>query len=177
MILRVLLYLMILMSTLRGYSQLYVLSDQRPDSMDDYQQLYDSLPQMCDSFFNELKNEDLSSIKKFVPQIKYLRSTFDTLDIEYNEQKVILRQQLLLRTVQKDYRKIIKNAEKNKLKLKKLVHADREYEYGVDDKGNRYCYVTDICKKKKHTYNLKYVAIMLNGKWFLGERLLLEQID
>ena len=46
-----------------------------------------------------------------------------------------------------------------------------------DEKGNSYCYVTMICKKKKHTYELKYAAIMLNGHWFVGDELSFKEVE
>lgn len=158
-------------------AQLYVLKDYRADSNDHYQQIYDSLPQMCDSFYLAFLKEDLSEIKKFVPQVKFLKATFDTMSIEYREDQVLFKQQLILRTIQKDYRKILKTAEKAKFKFKRLEHTDTKYNCGKDEKGNSYCYVTMICKKKKHTYELKYAAIMLNGHWFVGDELSFKEVE
>jgi hypothetical protein len=152
-------------------AQLYVLKDYRADSNDHYQQIYDSLPQMCDSFYFAFMKKDLSGIKKFVPQVKFLKATFDTMSIEYREDQVLYKQQLILRSLQKDYRKILKTAEKDKFSFKRLERKGTSYNYGKDKDGNRYCYVTVTCKKKKHTYELKYAAIMLNGHWFVGDEL------
>ncbi|PCJ64594.1 MAG: hypothetical protein COA58_12720 [Bacteroidetes bacterium] len=156
--------------------QLYVLKDHRPDSNEHYQQLFDSLPEMCDSFYITFLKKDLGGMKKFVPQVKYLRATFDTMSIEYREDQVIYRQQMILRNLQKDYRKILKNSEKSKLKLKRIERGKTQYNFGKDDDNNRYCYVTVNCKRRKHQYELKYLAILLNGSWFVGDELNFKEI-
>ncbi len=158
-------------------AQLYVLKDHRPDTTEDFFFLYDSVPQLVDSFFVELKFEDLASIKKFVPKMKYLKATFDTLAIDYKLDQVVVRQQVFLKNLQKQYRKIIKHAEKNRLRLKQLVRGETNYNFGKDEKGNEFCYVAVICFKRKKKYELKYVAIRLNGKWFLGDELTFEHVE
>ena len=65
-------------------AQLYTLKDPKKDIMN-MEVLYDSLPIMCDSFYVMLLREDLTEMKKFVPRMKYLKSTFDTMAIEYRE--------------------------------------------------------------------------------------------
>lgn len=158
-------------------AQLYVLQDQRPDSADKYNVLYDSLPAMCDTFYRAFLTQDLSNLKPFVPQLKYLKQTFDTMAIEYRPEQVVYRQQLMLRLLQKDYKKVLKYAERNKINLKKIENVEREYDYGKDDDGNRFCYVTVTAKRRKHTYELKYLAIMLNGHWFVGDELSFVEIE
>lgn len=151
-------------------AQLPVLRDPAKDSAA-MEKLYKELPVMCDSFFITFIRKELVGLKKFVPRVKYLKETFDTLAIEYREEQVIYRQQLLLRTLQKDYKKILKKAEKNKVSIHKLVKIKTDYEYGEDEKGNKYCYVTTVCQKRKKSYELKYLAILLNGSWFVGDEL------
>lgn len=158
-------------------AQLYVLQDHRPDSAAQYNVLYDSLPAMCDTFYRAFVTEDLSNLKPFVPQLKYLRKTFDTMDIEYRPEQVVYRQQLMLRLLQKDYKKVLKYAKRNKINLKKIEQGEREYDYGKDEDGNRYCYVTVNAIRRKHTYELKYLAIMLNGHWFVGDELSFIEIE
>ena len=160
-----------------AFAQLYVLKDHRPDSNLFAPLLFDSLPVMCDSFFTQLRKEDVNTIKSFVPTMKYLKSTYDTLAVEYTLDKVVIRQQMLLRSLQKQYLKILKKAKKDKLKLRHLEHQKTSYDYGEDDDGNAYCYVTVKCNKKKKNYQLKYLAIRLNGMWFLGDDLTFERIE
>ncbi len=160
-----------------AFSQLYVLKDHRPDSNLFAPMLFDSLPEMCDSFFTQLKKEDVNTIKSFVPTMKYLKITFDTLAVEYTLDKVVIRQQMMLRSLQRQYLKILKKAKKDKLKMRHLVYQKTDYDYGEDEKGNRYCYVTVHCNKRKKEYELKYVAIRLNGMWFLGDELKFEKVE
>ena len=174
---RVLLSIVLIGFFAHTQAQLYVLKDYRPDSNDHYQQLYDSLPQMCDSFYSAFMKKDPSGLKKFVPQVRYLKATFDTMAIEYREDQVLYKQQLILRSLQKDYRKILKQAEKDKFSFKRIERGKTKYKYGKDDNGNRYCYVIVTCKKKKHTYELKYLAILLNGSWFVGDELSFKEIE
>ena len=49
--------------------------------------------------------------------------------------------------------------------------------HGEDAKGNEYSYITVTCTHRKKVFELKYLAIMLNGKWFVGDELLLERIE
>jgi len=138
--------------------------------------LYDSLPIMCDSFYVMLLREDLTEMKKFVPRMKYLKSTFDTMAIEYREEQVVYRQQMLLRNLQKDYKKILKYSEQSNLNIKRLEKEKTRYEYGRDEQENKYCYVTVLCKKNRKEYELKYLAILLNGHWFVGDELKLVKL-
>jgi hypothetical protein len=163
--------------TCKSYSQLYVLKDHRPDSNKITQLLFDSLEVMIDSFYIQLKYEDIGSIKKFVPTRKHLRATFDTLDVEYNENKVVVRQQMVLRGLQKDYHKILKKNKKAKVRFKTLTKKNIIYNYGVDKDGNEFCYITIELKKRKKEYELKFLAIRLIDKWFIGDELMFERVD
>ena len=138
--------------------------------------LYDSLPIMCDSFYVMLLREDLTKMKNFVPRMKYLKSTFDTMSIEYREEQVVYRQQMLLRNLQKDYKKILKYSEQSNLNIKRLEKEKTIYDYGQDEQENKYCYVTVLCKKNRKEYELKYLAILLNGHWFVGDELKLVKL-
>ena len=60
---------------------------------------------MCDTFYRAFLTQNLSNLKPFIPQVKYLQATFDTLAIEYRREQVLYRQQLMLRLLQKDYKK------------------------------------------------------------------------
>ena len=160
-----------------GRAQLYVLKDHRPDTTEKTNTIYDSLPAMCDTFYRAFLTQNLSNLKPFIPQVKYLRATFDTLAIEYRREQVLYRQQLMLRLLQKDYKKALKYAEKNNINLKKIVLGESSYDYGKDEKGNRYCYVTMRQTRRKNTYELKYLAIVLNGHWFVGDELTFKEIE
>lgn len=168
---------MFILFSVYGHAQLYVLQDHRPDTAEKINVIYDSLPAMCDTFYRAFLTQNLSSLKPFVPQVKYLRATFDTLAIEYRPEQAIYRQQLMLRLLQKDYKKALKYAEKNKINLKKIVPGESTFDYAKDEKGNRYCYVTVPLVRRKNRYELKYLAIVLNGHWFVGDELLLKEIE
>ena len=153
-----------------AHAQIYVLKDSS-QLYPDTQQLYTSLPEMCDSFYATFISNDMTGFKKFTPRVKYLKETFDTLAIEYREEQVLYRQQMLLRNLQRSYKKITKYTEKNKIKLNKIENSGTDYRYGEDEQKNRYCYITVYCTRKKHEYELKYLAIQLNGHWFVGDEL------
>lgn len=160
-----------------GQAQLYVLQDYRSDTAKKVNVIYDSLPAMCDTFYRAFLTQDLSNLRPFVPQLKYLRATFDTLAIEYRTEQVLYRQQLMLRLLQKDCRKVFKYVAKEKMNLKKMVQEECSYNYAKDEKGNRYCYVTVKLTRRKKVYKLKYLAIVLNGHWFMGDDLTLKEIE
>lgn len=172
-------FILSILITLSVYSpaQLYVLQDHRPDTAEKINVVYDSLPALCDTFYRAFITENLSNLQPFVPQVRYLRATFDTMAIEYRPEQVVYRQQLMLRLLQKDYKKALKYAERNKINLKKIEPAGRTYRYGKDDDGNRFCYVTVKAIRRKHTYELRYLAIMLNGHWFVGDELTFVEVE
>ncbi len=160
-----------------GNAQLYVLQDHRSDTAEKINLTYDSLPVMSDTFYRAFLTQNQSNIKPFVPQVKYLRATFDTLAIDYRFEQVLYRQQLMLRLLQKEYKKALKQVEKNNVNLKKLEKGKSSFKYAKDEKGNRYCYVSVPLTRRKNRYELKYLAIMLNGHWFVGDELILEEIE
>ena len=132
---------------------------------------------MVDTLHRAFIREELSVLKPFVPEVRYLKSTFDTLAIEYREEQVIYRQQLLYRNLQKDYKKILKYADRSKLTMRRLEKGGVRYDYGQNEEGHKFCYVTTEFKKRKHIYELKYLAIMLNGHWFLGDDLSFTEVE
>lgn len=171
------LFVMILVGLLTSSSaQLYVLKDYRPDSADRYNLLYDSLPSMADTFYRAFVTGQLANVKPFVPQLRYLKATLDTAEVEYREEQALYRQQLLLRSLQKEFKKALKYIDKNAIKLNKLEVVKTNYAYDTDDKGNHFCYVTVYLKRRKHEYELKYLTIMLNNHWFVGDTLTFEEI-
>lgn len=162
--------------SISGFAQPYVLKDHRPDSNANLLVTYDSLPILIDTFFRSLSQEDLATMKDFVPDMKYLKYTFDTLNVDYNLQMVVSRQQMILRGLQKDYKKILKKAKKDKLKLKRLVVDTVDYEFGEQERY-KYCYVTVHCVKKKKKYDMKFLTMELLGNWFIADEFYLEWIE
>jgi hypothetical protein len=158
-------------------AQLYVLKDHILDSNANRPILYRSLPKMCDTLYKAFIREDLAGLKPFVPEVRYLKSTFDTLSIEYREEQVVYRQQLLYRSLQKDYKKIIKYAKKSKINFSRLEKGEVAYNYGKNEEGYEYGYVTTEFKKRKHIYELRFLAIILNGHWFLGDNLSFREVE
>lgn len=138
--------------------------------------LYDNVEELADSLQGVLLKEDLTLIKKFVPSVKFLKSTFDTLAIEYREDQVIYRQQMLMRGLQKDLHKILKKAKKENINLQKIEVKNIHFEYGMDEKDNEFCYVTVQGRRRKREYQWKYLAIRLIDKWFLGDELSFEEL-
>ncbi len=167
--------LSVLFST-TGFAQIYVLKDHRPDTTPKIQKLYDDLPELCDSFFSQLKFEEISRITAFLPEKSYLKATFDTLAINYNEANLLVKHQNLQLNLQKQYKKVLKQAAKHKLKLKHLEMKKVNYSYGKDDKGNEFCYVSMICNKRKYEYEIKFVAIKLLEKWFIVDELSMQLV-
>ncbi len=154
-----------------------MLQDHRPDSADQINIVYDSLPELCDTFYRAFITQNLTNLKPFVPQVKYLKATFDTLSIEYRPEQLVYRQQLMLRLLQKNYKKALKYATKYKIDLSKMEPTNHYYDYSKDQDGNTFCFVTVTTKRRKHTYELKYLAIMLNGNWFIGDELTFVEIE
>ena len=152
-----------------SHGQIYVLKDHR-DSIPE-QSLYDSLPVMADSFYQSLLMQNVRTIKNFVPTVSHLKSTFDTLDVKYNRADVLMKQQIMQKKLEHTYGKILKRAAKRKLTFKRYAVADKKFTYGSDANGNEFCYVTYSCKKNRKTMEISYLAIKLNGCWFVADEL------
>lgn len=163
--------------TIPSYGQLYVLKDHRPDSAKLVPHLFDSLPELCDSLDVHLKRDEGIHMKEYVPTFRFLKSTFDTLNVEYDDQKVIYRRQMLLQGLEKDYRKVRRTIEKDRLRWKGVERNAILYDYGRDEKGNRFCYVTVPYQKKKKKYELRFVSLQLMGKWFLADKFVFERTE
>jgi hypothetical protein len=160
-----------------SFGQAYELKDHRKDTTVKPDFRFDSLPQLNDSFFRSLRWEDLERIRDFTPTYKQLKSTFDTLAIDYSLNQVLTRQQMMVFRLQKQYKKILKEAKKQKLKMKQLQLDDTKLEYGTDDKKNEFCVVTISASKRKRKYKISYIAIKLNDTWFLGDQLRMEEVE
>ena len=152
-------------------AQLYVLKGQRQDSSAFNCILHKELPALCDTFYKAIPQMNLEIIKPFVPDVKFLKGTFDTMDIQFRNDQVIFKQQMILLSLQRDYRKILKTTNKLKINFKKLARTDLNFDHGSDEDGNQYCYVTQYYQRRKHKYTLSFIAIMLNGYWFVGDEL------
>lgn len=152
-------------------AQLYVLQDHRPDSMENVPYAFDTLSTLCDSLAVQLKRDETVKWKKYVPDFKYLKSTYDTLNVEYDDQKVIFRRQLMLEGLRRDFRKIEKHNEKERIRFRSFDLEKVEYDYGRDEYGNQYCYVSMIFKKRSKEYTLKFVALELRGQWFVADEM------
>ena len=81
---------------------------------------------------------------------------------------MVYRQQMLLRNLQKDYKKILKYSDKSRLNINRLEKEKTIYDYGRDEQENKYCYVTVLCTNNGKEYELKYLATLLNGNGFGG---------
>lgn len=130
---------------------------------------FDSLALMVDSFFNEFKRKDYNLINKFIPDIAFIKILFDTLEVEYNAQKLAFRQQRYLRTAQVRYGKLHKKLKKKKYSPEKFVLEKVHYSYGMNENQVEYCYITLYCKEKKRSAEIRFLAVLLNGLWFLGD--------
>ena len=157
-------------------AQLYVLKDQRPDTSKYNCILHKDLPVLCDTFHKAMVQLDFENLKSFVPDVKFLKETFDTLDIDFRNDQVLYRQQMIFRGLQRDHRKILKTIAKLDINLKKLIRTESDYVYGKDEKGNQYCYVTQYYQRRKHNYSMSFIAIKLNNYWFVGDDLKFEII-
>ena len=105
-------------------AQLYVLKDQRPDTSKYNCMLHEELPVLCDTFYRAISHLDFEILKPFVPDLKFLRETFNTSAINFRNDQVLYRQQLLLRGLQRDHHKIIKTLNKLDINFKKLIRTE-----------------------------------------------------
>lgn len=160
-----------------SFGQAYELKDHRKDTTVKPDFRFDSLSHLNDSFFKSLRYEELERIRDFTPTYKQLKSTFDTLAIDYSLNQVLSRQQMMVFRLQKQYKKILKQAHKENLKMKQLQLDNTKLEYGMDEKKNEFCVVTLKTSKRKHHYEISYIAIKLNNTWYLGDNLKMEAIE
>jgi hypothetical protein len=160
------------LATLLSTAQIYVLKDHRDTVKPNI--LFDTLPVLCDSFFQQLKYKDIGTIKAFVPGFAFIKQTLDSHGVEYKDGDALYRQQKMQHSLEFQYKKALKHASKMDVKLEKLTHVNNTLEYGTDDKGNEFCFVSINCAKRKREYAFSFLAIKLNDKWFLGDDLKFE---
>lgn len=157
------------MSSLYASSQIYVLKDHRDSTGE--RELFDSLPIMVDSFWSKLRFMESKIMKNFTPTFAHLKAAFDTLGVEYNQADLLIKQQLIEKKMTRKLHKSLKKAKKNKVKFKRFSKEKTNYNYGISKEGYEFCYVTIACKKKKTELNVKFLAMKLDGQWFIGDEL------
>ena len=84
------LFILVLVSVLVN-AQLYVLKGQRKDSSAFNCILHKELPALCDTFYKAIAQMNPEIIKPFVPDVKFLKGTFDTMDIEFRNDRTSTR--------------------------------------------------------------------------------------
>ena len=99
------------------HAQLYVLQNQRQDSLAFDCILHQELPVLCDTFYKALCTQNSLNIKPFIPDIRFLKAMYDSLEINVRRDQILFRQQTIQRSLLRDYRRILKSAEKWNISL------------------------------------------------------------
>jgi hypothetical protein len=135
---------------------------------------FDSLPLLVDSFFREFRQKDVNKLTKFIPDMAYVKVLFDSMEVDYTAQKLAYRQQMYLRRAQVRYSKLHKKIKKIKFDTEKCVLEKYDYDCGEADKNRIFCYVSMTCKEKKKSIKVRFLVVLLNDLWFVGDEFYLE---
>ena len=159
----------LLLQLVISQAQIYVLKDHRDSFATELR--YDSLPTLCDSFFSKVKLQDSRIIKQFVPTLESLKASIDTNATGFKESDLVFRQEFIQKKLEKLYAKSLKQAKKDNIKFKFYELSKKQYQFGKSEDGNEFCYVTLTCVKKKKTLNIRFLAIRLDGAWYMADDL------
>lgn len=154
-----------------GHAQIYELKDHRQDTIVKKRFLADTATVLADSVWHLLKTGQASRFPDFTPTYEYLATTFDSLQIKNNPGVILVKQRYIPHNLQKQYLKVVKQAGKQKIKLSQLELLRTEFDYGVNDKGHRFAYVTYYCKRRNKDVQIKILLIKLLDYWFMGDEL------
>ncbi|MFY0644156.1 MAG: hypothetical protein JXR19_06795 [Bacteroidia bacterium] len=153
----------------KGIGQVYVLQDHRPqiDEVD----YYDSLQELSDSVYHRFINEDIAGIEMITPDTNALRYSLDSTYQEYATSDLLTRRAQIKIRLNKSLRQQYKSYRKNKVILGQFKKDKLTYKFGITPQGNEFCYVTIRCSRKKRKLNITFLALKIQGHWFLGDEL------
>lgn len=154
-----------------GYAQMYELKDHRQDTTEKKRFHADTATILADSVWHLLKTGQASRFPDFTPTYEYLATTFDSLQIKNNPGVILVKQRYIPHNLQKQYLRIIKQAGKQKIKLSQLELQRTEFDYGINDKGHRFVYVTYFSKRRNKDVQIRILLIKLLDYWFMGDEL------
>lgn len=154
-----------------GMAQIYELKDHRPDTAVKKRFLADTTTVLADSVWYLLKTGQAVRFPDFTPTYEYLATTFDSLQIKNNPGVILVKQRYIPHNLQKQYLRMVKQAGKQKIKLSQLEWQRTEFEYGINDKGHHFAYVTFFCKRRNKDVKIKLLMIKLLDHWFMGDEL------
>ena len=150
-------------------AQIYVLKDHRPqiDEVD----YYNSLEELSDSLLKRFKAEDIPGIELITPDTNALRYSLDSNYVEYATSDLLTRRGQIKSRIRSSLRKQFKAYRKDKVILSQFTKDKLTYKYGTNAQGNEFCYVTIKCSRKKRKLHITYLALKIQGHWFLGDEI------
>lgn len=127
-----------------------------------------TLPGVADSIFMALRYEEFDSVKKFIPSYRELKTTYDSLDMERQEQQILIDQQTTVYYLGRSFKTLKKEANKLKVPLKQM-EKDAIRHLVLTHEGKKYSIVEVDCHYKKRYATIFYTVIELNDAWYLAE--------
>ena len=144
------------------------------DSLPPKEWQFTSVVDLADTAWWALQKNTNTEFLTLVPSLKIIKATFDSLEIKNNPQVIKLKYNYISYKVSKQLKLLRKKASRNKLKFKTCELEKVNYKEGKDDKNNTFAYVHLECRKSKKTFRIKFVALQLNGYWYIVDELMLE---
>jgi len=144
------------------------------DSLPPKEWQFSSIVELADTAWLALQKNTNTEFLSLVPSLKIIKATFDTLEIKNNPQIIKLKYNYISHKVSKQLKILRKKALRNKLKFKTCELEKINYKEGKDEKNNVFAYVHLECRKSKKTFRIKFVALQLNGFWYIVDELALE---
>jgi len=147
---------------------------EEKDSIIQKEWQFTSVLELADTAWWSLQKTTNTEFLSLTPSLKIIKATFDSLEIKNNPQVIRLKYNYISFKVSKQLKLLRKKAAKNKLKFKTCELEKINFKEGKDEKNNTFAYVHLECRKSKKTFRIKFVALQLNGYWYIVDELGLE---
>jgi len=135
---------------------------------------FETTAELADTAWWALQRKTNAEFMSLVPTIAIITESFDSLEIKNNSQVIRIKYNYFYHRVNKQLKFLQKKATTFKIKFKTCTLDSVSITEGTDDKGNRFAYITLLSHKNKKEFTIKFVALMLNGNWFIVDELKLE---
>lgn len=131
----------------------------------------DTVPQLADSVFQALKLPRFDSLEVYTPSYPQIKATYDTMDLNQNDQFVLIKQQYLVHNLHKQFKELQIQAKRNKINLKYMELTDKTIRYGVHKDGHQFAQVTLKCMRNNKKFEIRFIAIKVLEHWYIGDEL------
>lgn len=124
-----------------------------------------------DTVWLALQHNSDQDLLSLVPGLDVLKATFDSLEIKNNPQVIRLKYNFISYRVSKQLKGLKRKASAEKIRFKTCELEQVRFQEGKDEKNNAFAYVYLEGRKSKKTFRIQFVALQLNGYWYVADEL------